>query len=408
MKKIAIISSGYFPVPSVKGGAVETLIQAIIDENESSEQANQLEINVFSMYDCKAQKYSLKYKNTNFLFVKVPHIVKIMDNFVYSIAKNILKINKHMSFRFIVQRIHYIFKVAYEIHRNDYERLIIENTATLFWSLKFFNNEKKYKDKYIYHLHNEISSTFGCEKQILGTETVWGVSEFVNRTFCETFPQYSSERCKVLKNCVDLTKFSSLSDSTAFRMNYGIEADEKIILFAGRLCEEKGVKEVLLAFSELDIHDVRLIIVGNYYFGTDMISSFEKEIFDLAKPLGDRVIFAGYIPNDQIGEYYNSADIAVLPSIWNEPAGLTIIEAMSSGLPVITTDSGGIPEYIDSTCAIILDRNKSTLVNELKTNIESLLGDEERMKRMSEAAKENSMKYGKDIYFNKYTELLSQ
>ena len=61
-----------------------------------------------------------------------------------------------------------------------------------------------------------------------------------------------------------------------------------------------------------------------------------------------RIVFTGFIHNSELPKYYQLGDIAVLPSLWEEPAGLTIIEAAACGIPVITTKKGGIPEYLGS------------------------------------------------------------
>lgn len=406
MKKIAIISSGYFPVPPVKGGAVETLIQTIIDENESTKQSEQLDIDVYSMDDTEARRISIKYKNTRYLFIEVPKFIKKIDQFIYFISYRVLKFRKHMSFRFIAQRIHYIYRVAKELKVNNYEKVIIENTATLFWTLKLFKNWKKYSDRYIYHLHNEVGSTFGCKKQVLETSEVFGISQFINNSFCKSFPKYDASRCHVLKNCTDLSRFKNIKKDINFRKKYAIQDNEKIVIFVGRLSKEKGIKELLLAFTKISLDNLRLVIVGNYYFGTDMISSFETELFEIAKPLGKKVIFTGYVPNEQLGAYYNEADIAVLPSVWNEPAGLTILEAIASGLPVITTNSGGIPEYANNDCAIILNKDEK-LVNELAMNIEVLLSDKKRIKNMIKSGNELSIQFDKSTYFNNFVKLVS-
>jgi len=60
---------------------------------------------------------------------------------------------------------------------------------------------------------------------------------------------------------------------------------------------------------------------------------------------------------------YQLGNVAVLPSMWEEPAGMTMVEAVVSGLPLITTNSGGIPEYIPAELAYMLDRNKDLVKN---------------------------------------------
>lgn len=91
--------------------------------------------------------------------------------------------------------------------------------------------------------------------------------------------------------------------------------------------------------------------------------------------LKDKVVFVGYVQQENIPKYYNAADIAIMPSMWEEPAGLTMIEALCCGANLITTNSGGIPEYV-SEYAIVLEKDDN-LVKNLSVNVKKLL-DKER------------------------------
>ena len=103
------------------------------------------------------------------------------------------------------------------------------------------------------------------------------------------------------------------------------------------------------------------------------------------------------ILQEEINKFYSLADIAVLPSIWDDPAPLTIIEALVSGLPIITTNSGGIPEYAVEGSAIIIDRNKE-IVKELCKNIDLIINNDKKLEEMSKIAK----KVSKDLTLNNY------
>ena len=85
------------------------------------------------------------------------------------------------------------------------------------------------------------------------------------------------------------------------------------------------------------------------------------------------------MPYDEIWKYYKIADVAALPSIWEEPAGLTMIEACAAGVPLITTNSGGIPEYVLCKYACVLERNN--LVESLITAINNVLNHEDIWKK---------------------------
>ena len=94
---------------------------------------------------------------------------------------------------------------------------------------------------------------------------------------------------------------------------------------------------------------------------------YRTPLYELANNIKSKVFFTGYISQIDLAYYYNLADVAILPSIWDEPAGLTNIEAMACGLPVITTRSGGIPEYVGD-CGKLLKRDE-LLIQHLKETI---------------------------------------
>ena len=403
MERIAIISSGYFPVPALKGGAVETLIGNLADGNEKEKMAD---ITIFTTFDIDAFKEAKGYKNTKFKFIYTPEIITSLDKIIYFIFKKVLKKKKHMSFRYILQRIYYIYAVSKNLKDNDFDKVVLENTSTLFWIFKLFGNKKKYRKKVYYHLHNEINKTFGCKNIVGNSIKVIGVSQYINDSFRERFTNYPNNKMETLLNCIDTKNIKLSNCKLNIREKYNINENDIVYIFVGRLCEEKGIKETIKAFSKLDFENVRLLVVGNHYFGTDVKSDFEEDLFRLASPLGDKIIFTGFVHNSKLGEYYSSSDIAVLPSMWNEPAGLTIIEAMASGLPVITTEVGGIPEYTNKDCSILIKKDEN-IIESLKNAMEELYINKEKrayMKRHSIITSEN---YSKEHYLKNFIQILN-
>ncbi len=96
---------------------------------------------------------------------------------------------------------------------------------------------------------------------------------------------------------------------------------------------------------------------------------------------------------------YKIADFAVLPSVWDDSAPLTVIEALTCGLPLITTNSGGIPEYATKDSSIILDRYDN-LVDNLAKNIDELLLNDKKRQDMKKAAINASKKLTINEYYN--------
>ena len=97
------------------------------------------------------------------------------------------------------------------------------------------------------------------------------------------------------------------------------------------------------------------------------------------------------------------ADIAVVPSMWEEPFGLTVVEAMAAGLPLITTRSGGIPEICEGVATII---DREDIVNNLASAILDLYDHPEKRKQMAAASLERSKLFTKDSYAKNYFKAL--
>ena len=108
---IAIITSGYLPVPASKGGAVENIVENFIIENEIEKK---VDFEIFSIYDEDAKKIAEKYKYTDFNFIKPNKLVQILDKLIYLFFKDILKKEKTMSYRYIIQRLYFLRKTRFQ------------------------------------------------------------------------------------------------------------------------------------------------------------------------------------------------------------------------------------------------------------------------------------------------------
>lgn len=120
-----------------------------------------------------------------------------------------------------------------------------------------------------------------------------------------------------------------------------------LVMFAGRLVDEKGVADLIEAIAEVraDLPDTRALILGD---GQDR-EALEAQARALG--LADRVTFVGWIERERLPAWLAAADAFVGPSRqsddgWVEAQGLVFLEAMAAGLPVIATRTGGIPEIV--------------------------------------------------------------
>jgi len=165
-------------------------------------------------------------------------------------------------------------------------------------------------------------------------------------------------------------------------------------MFAGGDWHRKGLLYVIEALSLLLRRDVKLVVVG---------SGDEKFYGQLAelKRVRERIIFVSSSSN--LWEYYAASDVFVFPTIY-EPFGLVIVEAMASGLPVITSKVAGAADLIIDGVNGLLLRIASD-VNDLAVKIELLLSNAELRKTMGEHARETAEEFSWDRVAQKTLEV---
>ncbi len=133
--------------------------------------------------------------------------------------------------------------------------------------------------------------------------------------------------------------------------------------FVGRLVEEKGGAILLQALAEL-AGDWRLAIIGD--------GPAKPALIEQAKHLqiADRITFAT-LPSTQMPGYYQELDVLAIPSLtrpnWKEQFGRVLVEAMASGIPVIGSDSGAIPDVIGEGGLIVPEGDSTALHAQLAT-----------------------------------------
>lgn len=375
--KVALVSSGYFPVPPAKGGAVEALVQYLVEQNESK---RGLELVVYSCDDSTAREQAEPFSATEFRFVKTPVIIRALDRVVYFLAKDVLRKKKHMSYRYIFQRLHFIRSVGKGLALDPVDRVVFENSPTLFMTMRVAGNRERYANRCIYHMHNVIPGFFGCEKEFFASRRVLGVSRYtLDELEKLAGGRIEASKLVVLRNRVDESVFTGqISDERRreLRERHGIPDGSKVVLFGGRLTPEKGALELIEAFGELGDVDVVLLVLGSYYYGSKMKSEYEERLEATARSLGKRIIFTGYVDHSEMQDYYALADVVCAPSVWSDSAPLAVIEPLTAGRPLVTTEMGGIPEYAtNGVDAVVLPVDEG-LVGNLASAIRSVLKGE--------------------------------
>jgi spore coat protein SA len=126
-------------------------------------------------------------------------------------------------------------------------------------------------------------------------------------------------------------------------------SDKKIVLYVGRLLPMKGIHHLLKAMPDVvkQVPEAIVLVVGSAYYSSDRVTPYVKRLKRLGARLGEHVRFIPYVPHTEIADWFQLADVLVVPSGNNEAFGLVNVEAMASGVPVVATHVGGMKEIIE-------------------------------------------------------------
>ena len=191
------------------------------------------------------------------------------------------------------------------------------------------------------------------------------------------------------------------SDREKIREKYGIKNDEVLLLLVSRLTEEKNVKFIFDALSEVLKKNAKtkFMLVGDGYLLSDLKNKAK------AVGLGNRIIFTGIIGRDDMKNYYSAGDIFVYASK-SETQGMIITEAMYAGLPIVAIKATGIESLVENgKNGILTSENNQEFISAIK----KLIGDKELRKKMAEeSARIAREKYTAKICAGKMLEIYKE
>jgi glycosyltransferase involved in cell wall biosynthesis len=160
----------------------------------------------------------------------------------------------------------------------------------------------------------------------------------------------SRNKIETILSGIDLSQFSRLPPSGVFRSTFGIDKNEKVVLFLGRIHKIKGLDHLAKAFSTLllNIKTVRLVVVGPD-------DGYLEEFKHLIRKLGiqDKVVIVGPLYGEKKLEAYVDADVYVLPSRY-EIFGLTALESIACETPVVMSENCGLADYIKNLVGLVV------------------------------------------------------
>jgi len=204
----------------------------------------------------------------------------------------------------------------------------------------------------------------------------------------------------VIPNGVDVAAFRPRwergEEAYGVREYYGLE-DEPVVLYAGKIRESKGVGVLLDSMERVwDRHPrAVLVLVGGTEFGRGRIhreTPFFKQFREQAARATGRIIFTGFVPHENMALTYLLGDIFVAPSQKEEGMPMVLLEASACGLPLVATRLGGIPEVVqEGHNGLLLDRPQD--FEELAGKINTLIDNPDFCRRLGSQARETAQKH---------------
>ncbi len=231
---------------------------------------------------------------------------------------------------------------------------------------------------YVLQPHGSYLGTFGDNKfkwlldYIVSRKVLRDASRVIALTSTEA--EYYSrngiavDKIDIVSNGIDLSKFGRAQTKGKFRKKFGIDTNELVVLYVGRMAETKGLVLLIEAFS--DLHDqftnAKLVLIGPDSFGYE--STLKKKTRDLQ--IQESTLFCGPIDEFDKINAYADADVFVTPQFTGFP--LTFLESCACGTPIVTTDKGDAIDWINGQVGYVTGYNKT----ELKDGITRILSED--------------------------------
>lgn len=390
--KIAVVTSGILPIPAVQGGAVETLVDHYLEYNDRHKLHD---ITVFSVFHPSVESHGALQSDVNhYHYIDVSSITAKIRKRIHGLLHRNTYYHYSIDY-FFRQVLRAIKKEA------DYDCIVLENRPGYALGLR-----GQTKARLVYHLHNDFlnATTANGRELYEAASKIVAVSDYIRSrvTTCDA----DDQKTVTVHNGIDLVRFSVPPIVT--RQSLGYAEDDFVLVFSGRLIPEKGILELVEAMKLLcDEPKIRLLVMGSSFYDKTANNDdpFIVELRSKAQGLGDRIKFTDYVKHGQIPDYLQLADVAVIPSVWQEPFGLTVAEAMAAGLPIIATNRGGILEMVTNQNAIVIPY-PCDLTGNLAQAIRYLYHHEEKRRQMGAMSKMLSMNYSKEVYAKHFFEVI--
>ncbi|MGN1164809.1 MAG: glycosyltransferase family 4 protein [Lachnospiraceae bacterium] len=398
MKRVCIITIGEYPIPDVKGGAVERLITMIAEDNE---QNPRFEFTILTCKNNEAIEHQKRFCHTK--FVNIPayagNRVVFWSRRFHNLFNHRLHIPTDVTWiKWLMSPFNrYVFK-----HRNQFDMFVTEGATT-----DFCCTASRYvaRNKMTMHLHvNTIANklfenTFG---------NVVAVSDFIMNQYREKSSLPTNRTATIFNGIAteNFIKQISCEEKISLRKKLGLAQEDFVVIFCGRIAKTKGVKEAITAITSIENKNIKLLIMGASKFGKGNFGDYAQEIDELVSRNSDRVIFTGYVNNHELYKYHKIADVGIIPSTYNDPCPLSMFELITSGLPTIATYAGGMTEIGTQETTIYI--TIENMVEDIKKSVLMLYENINLRQKMSVAATKRADYFNRRRFFNDFCDTIDR
>ena len=281
----------------------------------------------------------------------------------------------------------YYEPVAQAIRAREPAFVLAHNAPVLPWLLRDTEH------RVVLYEHNDLLRTYSRRESARMLDSVAAivcVSDSLAERTRATLPGQLAERVRVVRNGIDCERFTPVTnDEGAASATH----DARLrIVFVGRIIAEKGPDVLLRAAERLGRPDLEYLLVGSQGFARDSpLSPYEHELRRLADEVtaasGADIRFEPFVDRSELPALLRSADLLVVPSRWAEPSGLTAAEGLATGLPVIVSRVGGLPDVVGSAGVLVEPDDPAALAKA----IAMLADDPEARRQMSQRARAHAI-----------------
>lgn len=387
MERIAfILPSTALPVPAAKGGAIETLLTILLEQNESKGRFRFIFISPDKEDTLQKWRFSKCYTCS-----------KKKDQFPPGISST----QRADTFN-LLDTYPYDLKASLAAEYENADYIIMEGTASRI--LHCFENCST-KERRAIHLHHEFPRK-GVYQEAFGITIA--PSRYIARTWNQAEPK-NEQYTYIVPNGIHTEYFmpkSSEEERSLLRKELGFTQEDFIVLFCGRLIEVKGVYELVSAILSIQDSSVKLLIVGSDSFAEGNSGNYAEKIINLAAKHPERIRYLGYKKNQDMPKYYHCADMQAVPSICEEAVGLVALEGMCSRLPLVITKSGGMVEYMPDGGGIIIEK-EGDVISRLKRAIIWMKEHPIERRRMADIAANTAKFYSSEKYYSDFCDMMN-